>query len=556
MASREYIAQLVTRALDEAQRNHLLPPSTVEGAAVERPQNPEHGDFACTLPLKLAGPMRMAPMRIAETLVPLIPVEGAVERVWTAPPGFINVSLGQSWLAEQVEVIRAAGDAYGSSNIGEQRRVQVEFVSVNPTGPLHVGHTRGAVFGSALANILDAAGYQVEREYYINDAGNQIDQFNLSLYARYQQLFGVDAPVPQDGYQGDYVVDLAQELKAEEGDRFLDMPKPDAAREIGHIVLAKMVDRIRDDLEQLRVWFDVWFSERSLYANGQYDQAIKVLEDGGFLERREGAVWFASTALGEDKDNVLVRSTGAPTYFASDVAYHYNKFLERKFDRVVNIWGADHQGHVARMKSAAGALGVPPENLTLIIYQLVTFKSRDEIVRASKRTGNFITLKELVEDVGADACRYFFLVRSPESQMNFDLELAKEESSENPAYYIQYAHARIASILRLAQEREIDYGDGDLSLLTHEAELALIRRMLILPELVEMMARSLEPHHLPHYTLEMATAFHWFYQQCRVVSGVAGEEEITKARLRLVEAAMTVLARCLSLMSMEAPDHM
>ena len=556
MASREYIAQLVTHALDEAQRKHLLPPSTLKAAAVERSQNPEHGDFGCALPLKLAGSMRMNPMRIAETLVALIPVDGAVERVWAAPPGFINVSLDQSWLAEQVEVIRAAGDSYGSSSIGEQRRVQVEFVSVNPTGPLHVGHTRGAVFGSALANILEAAGYQVEREYYINDAGNQIDKFNLSLYARYRQLFGVDAPVPEDGYQGDYVVDLARELKAEEGERFLDMPKPDAAREIGDIVLAKMVDRIRDDLEQLRVWFDVWFSELSLYANGQYDHAIKVLEDGGFLERREGAVWFASTALGEDKDNVLVRSTGAPTYFASDVAYHYNKFLERKFDRVVNIWGADHQGHVARMKSAAGALGVPPENLTLIIYQLVTFKSRNEIVRASKRTGNIITLRELVEDVGADACRYFFLVRSPESQMNFDLELAKEESSENPVYYIQYAHARIASILRLAEEREIDYGEGDLSLLTHEAELGLVRRMLILPELVEMMARSLEPHHLPHYTLEMATAFHWFYQQCRVVSGVAGEEEITKARLRLIEAAKTVLARCLSLMSMEAPDYM
>ena len=556
MATREYIAQLVTRALDEAQRLEILPPATIEGAAVERPQNPEHGDFACTLPLKLAGPMRMDPMRIAEALVALIPVDGAVGSVWAARPGFINVSLDQSWLREQVEVIRAAGDAYGSSNIGEQRRVQVEFVSVNPTGPLHVGHTRGAVIGSALANILEAAGYQVEREYYINDAGNQIDQFNLSLFARYQQLFGVDAPVPADGYQGDYVVDIARELKDEEGDRFLDVPESDAAREIGTIVLAKMIDGIRNDLEQLRVRFDVWFSERSLYSNGQYDQAIKVLDEQGFLERREGAVWFASTALGEDKDNVLVRSTGAPTYFASDVAYHYNKFLERKFDRVVNIWGADHQGHVGRMKSVAGALGVPPENLTLIIYQMVTFKSREEVVRASKRTGNFITLREVVEDVGADACRYFFLVRSAESQMNFDLDLAKQESSENPVYYIQYAHARIASILRLAQERGIDYGDGDLSLLTDEAELALIRRILVLPELVEMMARSLEPHHLPHYTLELATAFHWFYQQCRVVSGVAGEEEITRARIKLVEAAKTVLARCLSLMSMDAPDYM
>ncbi|MCH7745651.1 MAG: arginine--tRNA ligase [Chloroflexi bacterium] len=556
MTIKEQIAHLMTRALDDAQSKGLLPSATIDDVAVERPQNPEHGDFACSLPMKLARPMRMNPMDIAEKLVSLIPVEGALSEVSAARPGFINFSLKNSWLGEQIEVIREAGMTFGNVDIGAGKRVQVEFVSVNPTGPLHVAHARGAVIGSALANILDAAGYDVEREYYFNDAGNQMNRFYHSLYARYQQLFGRDVELPPDGYQGEYMVEMAREVKSERGDSFLDLPESDAIREIGKIGLEKIMDAIREDVASLRVRFDVWFNEASLYTDGQYERAMELLKDNDFLTEHEGAVWFTSTALGEDKDAVLVRSNGTPTYFAADVAYHYNKFVERGFDQVIDVWGADHQGHVARTKAATVALGVPPGRLTIVIHQMVTLKRGDEIVKLSKRSGDIITLRELVSEVGADACRFFFLSRSPESQMEFDLELAKEQSSENPVYYVQYAHARIASILRLAQERGIDYSSGDISLITHEAELALIRKMLLLPEIIETMARNLEPHHLPHYSVELANAFHWFYQNCRVVSSVEGEEEISKARLKLAEASKIALARCLELMIMEAPDQM
>ena len=556
MTLRNHIETLLRQGLADAQRDGLLPTTPVEELIIERPQNPDHGDFACSVPLKLAKPMRTRPMAIAEVLVSQVPPDGAVEKVWAAPPGFVNFSLDRSWLARQVDSIRGAGPDYGNTDIGAGQRVQVEFVSVNPTGPLHVGHARGAVIGSALANILDAAGYEVEREYYLNDAGTQMDMFNQSLFARYQQLFDRDAQVPEDGYQGEYMIDLAQELKSKEGDRFLGAPETEAVRELGELAMEMVVKAIKQDLERLRVSFDVWFSERTLYTDKQYEMAIELLRDRGFLTERDGAVWFVGTALGEEQDTVLVRRTGAPTYFASDVAYHYSKFVERRFDRVVNVWGADHQGHVSRMKAVMGALGIPPERLTLMISQMVSLKRDGEVVRASKRSGDIVTLKELVDEVGPDACRYFFLARSPESQMEFDLALAKKQSSENPVYYVQYAHARITGILELASEKGIDFQEGDLSLLVHEAELALVRKLLVLPDLVETMARNLEPHHLPHFAHELATAFHWFYEKCRVVSGVSGEEEITKARLKLAEAAKVGLARCLDLMSMDAPQRM
>ena len=556
MTIRDQIGQLLRGALEEAQRRRLVPAATLEDPPIERPQDPEHGDFASSAPLKLARPTRTDPMAIAETLASLIPAEGPLGRVWTARPGFINFSLSSSWLAEQVAAIRQAGDTYGNVDIGAGQRVQVEFVSVNPTGPIHVGHARGAVFGSALANVLEAAGYEVEREYYFNDAGSQMDRFNQSLYARYLQQLGREAQLPADGYQGEYMVDLAREIKEEQGEKYLSMPEEEAVAGLGELGLKRMIDAARVDMRDLRVNYDNWFNERSLFAGGQYERAMKLLDKGGYLTRRDGATWFKSTALGDDEDKVLVRSSGAPTYFATDVAYHYNKFFERHFDRVINVLGADHQGHVRFMRTVPAALEVPSERLDLIIYQLVTLKRGGKTVRVSKRTGDLITLRELVEEVGPDPCRYFFLSRSPESQMEFDLELAKKQSSENPVYYIQYAHARISSILRLARDREIDYGKGDLSLLGHEAELALIRKMVTLPELIESMARSLEPHHLPHYAVELATAFHWFYERCRVVSSAPEDLELTRARLRLVEAAKFVLARCLNLMAMEAPEEM
>ncbi len=383
-----------------------------------------------------------------------------------------------------------------------------------------------------------------------------MELFYKTLHARYLQQFGHDAQIPEDGYQGDYMIDLAASIKEQEGERFLGLEPHESARQIGAIGLQRMVDNIRQRLGRMRVEYDEWFSEESLFDSGTYDSAIKIIQDGGYWEEREGAKWFTSSTLGEDKDNVIIRSNGSHTYFASDIAYHYDKFNNREFDRVINIWCADHQGHVNRMKTAVQALGFDPNRLEMMLYQMVSFKRGDELVRASKRAGNIITIDELVDEVGVDACRYFFQSRAAETQMEFDLELAKEQSNENPVFYIQYAHARTAQIFKLAEEREIEFADADLSLLTHEAELALIRKMMELPELVETMASTLEPHHLPHYAQELATAFHWFYQQCRVVSNVEGDEQLTKARLRLCQATKGVLANCLGLMSMSAPEHM
>ncbi|MBI4199706.1 MAG: arginine--tRNA ligase [Chloroflexi bacterium] len=551
-----HIAHLVAQAVEEAQRRELLPRGPLPDIEVEHPQEPDHGDLATSLPLRLARSARMSPLAIAQRLVPLLPADPAVERAWAAAPGFINFSLRLPWLRQQVEDVLRQGDAYGRGDLGQGQRVQVEFVSVNPTGPIHVGHARGGVLGSALAAVLEAAGYQVSREYYINDAGSQIDAFRRTLYARYLQALGQDAPLPENAYQGSYMVSLAQEAVAQHGDRFLRLPEPEAINALGEIGLQKMLAQIRDDLARLRTDFDVWFSERSLYGDGEYSTALGLLREGGYLVERQGALWFTSTALGDDKDNVLLKSTGEPTYFASDIAYHYNKFTTRGFHRVIDIWGADHQGHVSRVKAAVAALGVEPQRLTIVISQLVTLKRGDEVLRLSKRTGEIITLRELLDEVGPDACRFFFLSRSPESQMEFDLELAKQQSENNPVYYVQYAYARIAGILRLALERGLDYRQGDVSLLTDPAEAALIKKMLLLPELIETMALRLEPHHLPHYAVELATAFHWFYDHCRVVSSEPGEGSITLARLKLVEACRIVLARALSLMGMTAPERM
>ncbi|MBL7125111.1 MAG: arginine--tRNA ligase [Dehalococcoidales bacterium] len=550
---KQRLIELLTQAASKAQELGKLPSVTLPEIVVEHPQNPEYGDYASSLPLKLARATGLNPLTIAQDMVELIAPSPEIGSIAVAPPGFINFTLKSDWLTRQVGSILVAGDSYGNIDLGQGSRVQLEFVSVNPTGPLHVGHGRGAILGSTLANVFAAAGYRVEKEYYVNDAGSQIDAFYRSLYARYQQCLDIDAEMPSDGYLGNYVVDLAEEIIAEEGDRFLSLPLKEALSQLGHIGLVKLIALIKSDLELLGVSFDVWFSEQSLYDNGQYQRALSLLHQGGYIAEKEGATWFVSTALGEDKDNVMVRSDGSPTYFALDIAYHYNKFLERKFDKVINIWGADHQGHISRMKAVVGALGIAPERLEVIISQLVTLRRGDELVRVSKRSGDIITLREVVDEVGIDACRFFFASRSADSQMDFDLELAKKQSADNPVYYVQYAHARIASILRLAQQRGIDYADGDVSLLTTEPELALIRKMLLLPEMVEVVAHTLEPHHLAYYAQDLATVFHSFYKQCRVISQ---NEVLTKARLKLVEAAKVVLARTLHLMGMTAPERM
>lgn len=550
---RDRIGRSLTDAALEAKSKGLLPDVELPEVSIEHPQNAAHGDYASSFPLKLARAARQNPLDIARSIVKVMPGIPEVEKVDIAPPGFINFTLKRTWLSDQVEKIVASGEEYGTLELGKGSKVQIEFVSVNPTGPLHVGHGRGAILGDTLANVLRAAGYSVEKEYYVNDAGMQMDNFYRSLLARYKQAMGLQAEVPAEGYHGDYMKDIAAGIVEESGDAFLNLPEADAVVAIGQEGMRRVLDSIRGDLDSLGVCFDVWFSEKALYDGSQYKRSMALLKEKGYIAEREGAVWFASTELGEDKDNVLVRTTGAPTYFASDIAYHYNKFVERSFDSVINIWGADHQGHVPRMKAVMKALGLDPDRLRIIITQLVTLKRGGVEVRVSKRTGDIVTLRELVDEVGPDACRFFFLSRSIDSQMEFDLDLAKKQSADNPVYYVQYAHARIASILRLAGEKGLDWRGGDTNLLVSEPEMAFIRKTIELPEIIELVAQRLEPHHLPYYAQDLATSFHSFYKLCRVISD---EQELTAARLKLIEAARIVFARTLHLMGMTAPERM
>ena len=544
------LAGLIRTATEAAQASGALEAVALPEIRIERPKTLELGDYASPVAMELRRTVGGNPLAIAETIVRHLPSLEAIEAPSIAQPGFINFRLRDTWLAEQVEVILRESEHFGNQSWGDGRSVQVEFVSANPTGPLHVGNGRGAALGSTLANALEAAGYRVEREYYVNDAGSQIDVFARTLYARYQQLFGRQTEIPEDGYPGEYMVELAEQLRAEHGDSLLNPEGEPPPPNLATLGIDGMLRRIRADLEALGVTYDVWFRESSLYGeSGRYRAIMDLLEERGFIARKEGAVWFTSTDLGEDKDNVLIRRDGTPTYFASDIAYHFDKFIERGFSKVIDIWGADHQGHVSRLKAAVEALDADPARLTVLLYQLVMVKGG----RLSKRAGNIITLRELISEVGSDACRFFFLSRSADSQMEFDLDLAKRQSNDNPVYYVQYAHARIAGILRTAEERGAAGEGGDVQLLRHPAEMALIRKMLVLPELIETVARTLEPHHLPHYASELATAFHAFYTECRVITDDA---DLTGARLKLTASARVVLARVLHLMGMTAPERM
>jgi len=550
---KQTITDLLNKAVKEAQKAGKLPAFAPPETAIEHPQNPEHGDYSSSLALKLAREAHMKPLDIAKAVINFISPSPEIEKVEVAPPGFINFTLKNEWLSKQVDAILSEGKTYGNIALGKSKKIQIEFVSVNPTGPIHVGHGRGAVLGSTLCNIMNAGGYDVTKEYYFNDSGSQMDAFRNSIWARYQQALGKDATMPEDGYHGNYLVDLAKEIAREQGDRYLKMPEAEGFNKLGEVGLAKILEGTKQDLKTLRVEYDVWYSEKTLYENGQFDKVMKLLQEKGYIAEKEGATWFASTALGEDKDNVVIRGNGSPTYFAADIAYHYNKFIERKFDKVINIWGADHMGHVSRMKAVVSALGIDPTRLEIIVNQMVTMRRGGEVVRISRRTGDMITLRELLEEVGPDACRFILLSRAADAQMDFDMELAKKQSAENPVYYVQYAYARIASILRVAEERGATDKGGDVSLLTTEPELTLIRKMLLLPELVETITLTLEPHHLTYYAQDLATIFHAFYRDCRVVSD---DKALTAARLKLVKAAKLVLGRTLNLMGMTAPERM
>ena len=557
---RDHIIDLITTGLQAAQETGALPEFEMPTILVERPRQSGHGDHASPVCLQLAKKARMAPREIAARIVKHLPSAPFVSQVQVAGPGYINFTLAPSWLTTQVETILDAGETFGNLTLGQKQKVQVEFVSANPTGPITIASTRNAVIGDTLANILTAAGFEIEREYYVNDAGSQVRHFGNSIYARYAQALGQDEPFPKDGYQGQYVVEMGKQIAQRHGDQYLQKPRKKAVRILGRDGITRIIDQAQHDLADLGVKFDTWFHEKSLHESGLLDRMLQVLRDKGYITERNDAVWFTSPDL--NADAVLIRSPQVipepderPTYLASDIAYAWNKLVERGFDRAIYIWGADHHGDVPRVKAAVKALDLDPERTEIILYQMVNLKRGGVDVRMSKRKGEFVTLRELLDEVGPDPIRFMLLTCTTDATMDFDLNLAVEQSDKNPVFYVQYAHARISSILRHATDLEWDVETrGDVSLLIHESELALIRKMLELQQVVALAATQLAPHHLTFYARELASDFHTFYRDCRVVDPEAPEQ--TQARLTLVRAAQIVLARTLHLMGMTAPERM
>lgn len=545
------INQLIADAIRKAQKKGDLPSFDIPAIVIERPKDPSHGDYATPVALGLARYARMAPVQIADKIINRIEPVDFIDEVTVAHPGFINVRLAEPWLAGQVETILAEGDRFGQVQLGD-KKVQVEYISANPTGPLTVGSGRNAILGDTLANVLAAAGYDVQREFYVNDVGTQVDHLGKALYARYAQALGQNVPNPEE-YQGHYLVEMGQAVAEKFGDQYLQMDEGEALAFMRRYALDGIIAGLKEDAALIGVHFDRWFSEQSLYDDGTYGQVFNYLSQRNMIIERDGAIWLKSDDE-DDKENVIVRSDGRPTYFASDIAYVFNKLKVRGFDRAIYVWGADHHGHVKRLKSVTEVLGENPEKMTIILYQLVTITRDGVPVRQSKRTGDFITAREVVEEIGADAFRFMLLTRSADSQMELDLTLATQQSNENPVYYVQYGHARIASIFRKAEEEGASMAGGDVSLLTHPSELDLIRQMLRLRETVVNVVETLGPHQLTYYAQDLASAFHAFYRDCRVVT--PEEPAITAARLKLVKAAKLTLANTLSLMGMSAPERM
>ena len=548
------VRKTILHAVHSAQANGQLPEQSIHDPAVEKPHDIERGDYASSLPLKLSRDFAMDPITIGTAILDNLTEEHISHTAEIVSPGFINIRISEEWLLDQINLVRENPDSYFHQDLGQGKKVQVEYISANPTGRLHVAHARGAVIGSTLANILRTTGYHVQEEYYLNDQGNQIAKFNESLLVRYKQLFGADIALPDGGYPGEDVTEAAEELRARYGNRFEDVSLEEALTTIDRTGIEIMVEKIMDDIKSLEISFDSWFSEASLFETGRFLECMEILGQKDLTVKMDGATWLLSKNLGEEKNNVLIRSTGSPTYFATDIAYHYDKFTDKNFDYVIDVWGADHQGQVQRLKSALSTLGINPDNLKIILVQMVRFKSGATSERLSKRTGNIIPLQDLVSEIGSDACRFLFLSKAHDSQLEFDLELAKSQSSENPIYYLQYAHARICSLLRIASEKNISFDDADVSILQDTLELTLLRKMVTLTEVIEVASRNLEPHHIPHYSTELATAFHLFYHSCRVIS----EDDLatTQARLKLVDSIRIALKLCLKLMGMSTPETM
>jgi arginyl-tRNA synthetase len=521
---------------------------------LEVPPKKEFGDFATNFSMQAARAAKTNPRVIAEAIVARMQ-ETWLEKAVIAGPGFINFYLKSDWLYTMLADILTQGENYGNSQVGKKQRVQVEFVSANPTGPLHVGHGRGAAVGSALVNLLKAAGYDVASEYYINDAGNQIDNLAASVHARYLELLGKEVEFPADGYHGQDIIDTAQRIIGKDGEKYLCLPVAERLSAFKEIALQEKLSALKADLAAFNVQFDVWFSENTLHQSGALQETCQVLKGNGSIYEQDGALWLKSTACGDDKDRVVIRDNGIPTYLAADIAYHRNK-LERGFDQLINIWGADHHGYICRVKAAISSLGYSPEQLEVLIVQMVSLYRSGQLVKMSKRTGQSVTLSELIEEVGTDAARFFFIMRSLDSQLDFDLDLAKSTSNENPVYYIQYAYARIASIFRQAAEEgitleKIDY--TKLGLLVSECEIDLIKKLGEYQEEIADAAKERAPHRIARYVHDLAGQFHAFYNQCRI-KGV--DPELQLARMGLALAVQTTIRHALGILGISAPEKM
>ncbi|MDD2372067.1 MAG: arginine--tRNA ligase [Syntrophomonadaceae bacterium] len=551
-----FLKKVIIDAIEACREEGLLNYQQLPDFVIEVPREKGHGDFACNIAMLLAREARMAPRKIAETIVNMINTVSydQIEKIEVAGPGFINIFLNDSWLYDIPALVYKLGDIYGyNSRLGQ--RVQVEFVSANPTGNLHMGNARGGAIGDTLANILDRAGYDVQREFYINDAGNQIEIFTDSLETRYLQLNGYDLPFPENGYAGQDVVDTVKRIISRYGKQLLDMAPEQRRKTLLDYALEEKVDYIHKTLENFGVNYDVWFSEKTLHEAGKIDQVVNYLREKGYVYEEENALWFKSTLFGDEKDEVIMRANGLPTYFAADIAYHKDKF-ERGFDWVINVWGADHHGHVARMKGAIEALGYDPVKLDILLMQLVRLYRGGNIVRMSKRTGTTVSLDELIEEVGRDAARFFFVMRSPDSHLDFDLELAKQQNQENPVYYVQYAYARICSIFRQAEVAGVrmpGITEIDPSLLQEEEELALLRKVADFPEEISVAARAMAPQRIARYVLDLAGLFHSFYNHHRVLYQ---DQALQNARLMLMYITRITIKNSLDILGVNSPERM
>lgn len=534
---------------------NLATEEQIPDVILEIPKEKAHGDYSTNMAMQLARVAKKAPRMIAEALIENFDrSKASIEKIELAGPGFINFYMNNAYLTDLIPTVLEAGEKYGETTVGGNQKVQVEFVSANPTGDLHLGHARGAAVGDSLCNILAKAGYDVSREYYINDAGNQINNLALSVEARYFQALGQDKQMPEDGYHGADIIGIGKSLAEEFGDKYVNVDEQERFEFFREYGLKYEMAKLQKDLEDFRVRFDVWYSETSLYKNGKIDEALKVLRERGYIYEEEGATWLRSTDFGDDKDRVLIKQDGSYTYLTPDIAYHKDK-LDRGFEKLINIWGADHHGYIPRMKAAIQSLGYAADALEVEIIQLVHLYKNGEKMKMSKRTGKAVTMRDLVDEVGLDATRYFFAMRSSDTHMDFDLDLAVSESNENPVYYAQYAHARICSILRSGEEQGVKVNkNADFSLIGAEKEIELLKKLGEFPQAVGEAALKRVPHRVTNYIMELASTFHSFYNAEKVLD--LEQPERTKARLALIKTVQITLRNALALIGVSAPEKM